>query len=488
KVQRNSSDAINDFRDQTNSEKKELLTNHTNQKKQLVQDANISRNRANSLHQVEMERLREAAKQNENTLRNNFENSYESLKATKNAENENQRGTFEALTQKIQDRNTESLSRLNDNNKEEKRELEKNFANDRIQLERRTNSIINQGHASKVENTKKSLIRQHENQLANVREAVEENTKNNAILNERLATDQANVLKNTEVKHNMDLEAKDAEMRNLRKVEIGGLKERFESANELQSKRYRNLELQSEGQQVKARKTLTSRLDNQRMEFSRTLNQINQSNQEAMSDARKEMAEEQSNFIENTKKMTHNEIAELKEDFSEQMTKREASLTSQLQMAKKQNINLAQKYQNKLDTVNKKAAKEMETLKQFENQRRLEDRRAAQRQLDLQQRDFEKNMNSLRREYDRRLNDTKAHNDVHVAKLTERYESQISRERAEFNAERQRMMSSMNANYNRLVDKTKMEKDNLINQYEVKIEKLRTANRQANEIKTTRNA
>lgn len=486
KQQETANTKINSFRDQQNREKKEMLTDHTNEKKQLVQNANIARNRANSLHQIEMERLRENAKQNETTQRNNFENANATLRATKNLENENQRRTFENLTQRIQDRNTAELTKLNRQNKTEKRDLENSFSKNRIELERRTNALLNEGAATKVEDGKRSLTQQHENQLANLKKNMEENNYNNNLLNERLNRSHVDELKKMEISHNAHIEKKDMQLRELRQEEIGGLKEQFEDYQELMAGRNKNLEREKEETEVASRQRLTNTLARQRAEFGRQINQINDANQEAMSAARSEMAEEQTRFIQETKRNVHEELADLKDDMNTVFSRKEASLNQQLEMSEKEQVALEEKYQKKIDILKQKSAKELETLKLFENQRRIEDRRAAQRQLELQQREFEKNLNELRRDYDRRLDRTKSNNDIQIAKLTQRYESQIDRERKEHSASMASQVSMMNGNYKRLVDKTNMERDSIINQYEMKIEKLREANRLAKEVTDTR--
>lgn len=464
-----------------------MITDHTNQKKQLVQDANISRNSANSRHQLDMERLRENAKQNESTLRNNAENANTGLRKTKNEENEAQRITFEKLTNKIQDRNTAEIQRLNRQNKTDKRDLENTFGQDRIQIERRTNALLNEGSHNKVENSRKSMQAQHESQIGNLKKSIEENNYNNNLLSERLSRSHSDELKKMEITSGSNLEKKNEEMRKLRQEEeVGGLREQFEGYQELMGKRNRRLEQEKEEQSVTSRQKLVNTVSRQREEFGRSINHINNSNQRAMADARVEMSEEQTKFIENTKRNVHNEMADLKSDLNDVFSRKEDSLQKKIEMSEKKKVALEEKYQKKLDDLQSKSSKELEQLKVFENERRKEDRRAAERQLDQQQREFKKTLMSLRTVYDRRLDRTKANNDLHVAKITERFNNQISRERQEANAQMQRSTSMMNANYNRLVDKTNMEKDSMVNQYELKLNKLREANRVANIVQSTR--
>jgi len=486
KLQDNSVEKMNAFRDQQTNEKKDLISDFNNEKKSLVQDANITRNKINSKHQLDMERLRENSKQKENTQRNNFENANANLRKTKNMENEEQRRTFEKLTSRIQDKNTTELQKQNRVNKEEKRDLEKSFAQNRIQLERRSNKLINEGSSSKVESSRRKLKDQHENQLANLQKNNDQNNYNNALLNERLATTQAEELKKNEIYHLAELDKKDDQMRELREEQIGGLKENFEDYQETMSKRTKNLELKNETQSVNAKKKLTSSLAQQRAELGRQINFINTTNQRAIANIKDETAEEQSKFIEKTKRNVHNEIEGIKSDMRTSFTRKEQALMDQIEKQDKEKLALTEKYETKIDDIQKRNMKETEKLKLFEHERRAEDRRAAERQLEAQQRDFEQNMMSIRREYDKRLDKAKANNDLQVTKLTERYESQISRERNEHAKQMATEVSLMKSNYEALHDKTEMEKNNLVNQYELKLNKLREANRVASEVANTR--
>jgi len=149
-------------------------------------------------------------------------------------------------------------------------------------------------------------------------------------------------------------------------------------------------------------------------------------------------------------------------------------------------MKMEEAYQKKIDVLTTKSAKELEKLKIIENERRIEEKRAANQQMLEQQREFEKTISSLRRDFDRRLSRAKSNSDIRVAKITQKYEAQVKREREEHSATMDRQNRMMTENYNRLLHKTNMERDNLINQYELKIEKLREANRLAKEIEATR--
>ncbi len=485
-MQSTATEKINDYRDLTTREKKKLISDFGNERKQLVQDASIARNKANSRHQVEMERLREAAKQNETTLKNNFDSANTSLRQTKNAQIEGQRETFENLSKDIMDRNQAELIKLNRQNKAEKRDLERDFASNRLSLERRTNALINEGRGNKIEDTEKNLRSQHAIQVRNLKDTIEANNYIQNKQNERLAQGHSEELKKLESRHEQAIDEKDAEIRKVRETDIAAVKKELGDYQERMTKRNRDIAMESEANQVKARRNLTDTLDRQRTEFGREINKINLSNQQALSNVRDEMAKEQSKFIEKTRREVHHDREDLKDELRTNFAKKEESLNKQIEMEKSEKMKMEEAYQKKIDVLTTKSAKELEKLKIIENERRIEEKRAANQQMLEQQREFEKTLSSLRREFDRRLSRAKSNSDIRAAKLTQKYEAQVKREREEHSATMDRQNRMMTENYNRLLHKTNMERDNLINQYELKIEKLREANRLAKEIEATR--
>ncbi len=486
KVQKSSEKKINEFRDQQNLEKREMITGFENEKKQLVQDANIARNKANSSHQLEMERLRENARQKEDTLRNNFESSNANLRKNKDAENEQQRDTFEKLTADIQERNVAALKKLNRQNKTEKRELEKSFSQDRIELERKTNKILSEGSNQTVDKSVNRMKKRYDMRIDQLQEQMEDNNYQNALHNQKNADAQKDEIAQIEVRHRTEIDGKENEMRRLRENELGELKEKVEKYQESMNKRYTSLELEKEQDSIASRQKLKNSLSRQRAEFGRTINQINDSNSMVITDLRDEMTKEQSKFIENTKEKIHDELADLKNDYEGKIEKTQDSLSQQIELKNKENESLTRMYESKLDTLRAKSAKELESLKKLEHDRREEDKRESQRALNAQSREFQKNLMAMRTEFERKLDRSKGNADLHVAKLTERYESQIETERSEHAKELQRQNMMLTSEFNRLRDQSKIEKNAIINQYEMKINKLREANRVAQEVRNSR--
>jgi len=329
-MQKTMEEDVNEFRDQQTLERRKLITDFDNEKKELVQEASIARNKANNAHQLEMERLRDNARQKEDTLRNNFESANVNLRKNKDRENEQQRDTFEKLTADIQERNVAALKKLNRQNKAEKRDLEKSFSEDRIELERRTNKLINEGSANRVSKTKDDVEKKYKERIVRLNEQMEENNYHNIELNRRIAQEQADEIDKIEIKHAQSIDDKNNEIRELKEQELAQLKDKVEKYQETMNKRQKTLEIEKEKNAVESRQKLVNSLDRQRTEYGRTINQINSANRLAVSDLRNEMTKEQSKFIEKTKEDVHEELVEMKDSYDDKVKKTEASLGQKL--------------------------------------------------------------------------------------------------------------------------------------------------------------
>ena len=485
-IQKNSIDAINEFRDVQTKEKRDMLNRFGNEKKQLVQDANIAKNKANNIHQEEIERLRENQKNEMISLANNKDNQSANMLKNKNNERDVMLENFEEMTSNINERNKKAMDSIGRQNKSEKRQLEKNFAKDRLTLERKVNKLVNEGSTDKINDTRKRLEKAQEARVQNLVNSIDENNYKNQLLNERIASDNSDTLKRMEISHNKDLEKKDKELRDLRQEEVGGLKSRFENAHEANQKRINRLESQLEEQGIASRQSAKNRLDEVKLRNDRDMIRREEANQELVSDLKKEMQTEQSKFIENTKRQVNLDREDLKENLNTQFARKEHSLNKQIEDRDKNLKRTVDAYESRLANMRKKSANEIEQTKILENERRLADQRDMKKELAAKGKEFENTLRKVKDDFERKMSKTKINNDLHIAKLTERYENLLDTQRKELKAEMKRKTSLLQGNYDRLATKSEMEKDAMVTQFQIKMDKLREANRAANEVKNTR--
>jgi hypothetical protein len=480
-------DSLNELRGQQYAEKNNLISRQASEKQELVQAANVAKNKANNINQLEKETLRNGFAQQTRSQRNNSENQLSALRVTQNQEREGMRETFKELTDKIGDRNVEALQRINKESKEDKRQLEKRFSNDRISLERQANKLLNEGKSKSTEHTKeRRLINNNEKRVKSLRNKAADENYRNQLLTKRIATENQNNLKNLEVTHSQDLLGKETAMRTLREDAIGGLKERFEEQAEESQYRMKRLERDKSEQEVSSRKTLKNEVDRQRLEFGRQLNKTNEKNIDLVNDIKSDFVKEKSKFIEQTKKDVFRDRESLKDEMRAGFTRKEESLNKRIEQQTDINKRTVDQYEERLVTHRKKAAKEIEHIKVLENDRRLEDKRLTKLEVDGYRKEFANSVGAIKADFDKKLSRTKAQNDIHVTKLTRRYEEILGRERQGNAKELQRKTNLLKGDFMRLAQQSQLEKEGLINQYEIKIDKMRETNRMTRELNKER--
>ncbi|PJB53970.1 MAG: hypothetical protein CO099_04150, partial [Bdellovibrio sp. CG_4_9_14_3_um_filter_39_7] len=450
------------------------------------QDANIAKNKANDMHQLEKESLRTAQEQDIRRINNNHDNQKTILLQNKADEINNMKANFGELTDSLNDRNQKEMQKIAREGKSEKRMMEKDFANDRIGWERQTNKLLNEGFDTKAQDNTKRIHDTYKNQIANLNNESENRNYTNALLNERIAQGYQDELKGMEVNHSKDIDKKNAEFREYQQNYVGKLKDDNEKTIEAYKTQYNRTELAREQDSLSARQDLANKLDNKEVEHQRYVSNLQTDNQNNIETLRREMGKEQTQFFEDTRRQVRNEKEELKDDLKSQFERKETSLEKRLEMKDQEMMRVIENYESRLTNVEKKAATEQLAMTKYYQDMKNEDERNYKRAIEAKERDFNKSLTTVRNEFDRKLASAKNTSDVQLTKMTERYENMISSERVEHQREMQSKVSMLTNEYQRLAEKSQMEKENLIEQYEIKMEKLRNSNMAANEIRASR--
>ncbi|GAB4014927.1 MAG: hypothetical protein Fur0010_13490 [Bdellovibrio sp.] len=478
--------SVQNMRDQYDAEKKNLIHGHRMEKQQLVQDANIAKNKANDIHQLEKESLRTAHDQDIRRINNNHDNQKSILLQNKANEINHMKENFGKLTDNLNDKNAKEFQKVARQNKAEKRALEKEFADDRIAWERQTNKLLNEGFDTKAEDQSKRIHEKYQNQISNIRNENEERSYKNALLNERIAQDYQDELKRMEVRHSKDIDAKNADFRDYQQNYVGKLIENQEKQIEAYKNQYNRSELAREQDSLSSKQNLSNKLDNKEMEHQRYVKNLQDDNFNNIQLLRNEMGKEQTEFFEQTRMQARHEKEELKDELKAQFERKEMSLDKRIQMQEQDMKRTVENYEKRIENIEKKAKNEIAAINKYYQDMKMEDERNYKRALEGKEREFQKSLTKVRNEFDRKLANAKNTSDVQIAKLTERYENIINTERVEHQREMQSKLAVMTNEYQRLAEKSQAERENLIEQYEIKMDKLRQANMAQNEIRASR--
>ena len=174
------------------------------------------------------------------------------------------------------------------------------------------------------------------------------------------------------------------------------------------------------------------------------------------------------------------------DEYFQDFALREANYQKQL-VSKDHDIEMIKaSYEDKIKTIKKKSRDEVSETLKGSLDRQVEDRLSVRRDMKTQQVGFDKIVSNMRNEFDKKIMSIKGNNEAHVTKLTNRYEDIIKRERSESTKNQKRSESMMNGELQKISRRHELEKDSLITMYEIKLAKLKEANRATSQLQNTR--
>ena len=482
KMQRKATDSVKEFRDQQTDEKRDLVGRYENEKKQLVQDANIARNKASGVHQAELQRLRDTHKQLQESQKNSFESSVENLSNNKEKEVTRIRGNFEELTNNIQERNAAVLKNQNKEHKEDKRNLENDFATDRNQLERKTSKMINDTKEEHKVNGTDELKKRFDTRIDDLNHEIDNIVERHVASSEKRAEKTRKNIEDAELRHAHQIEKKEKEFRDYKQGEMTEAKDRFESTNDKYKKKVLKLETTLQDKSVEHDQEMREKISDQRREYAKQLNRMSQKNLDTVNDLNKDFAQEKTKLLQSERKRAHDDKKDLLKTMKESFAKKEKSLTTIIEDKTKKNQDIINSYENQLSMFQKKSADEINSITVLEHQKREALREALKNQVETLSLNHQKEIEKIRATNDRKIAEIKSNADLKTFKLTQRYENMLNNERKNALKNLKIKLGEANVKMERLAQAHKLDRETLIQQYESKIDQLIRQSRLENEM------
>lgn len=454
-----------------------MQNDHLDIKNQMVTEANIKRNVSNTAHQTEIDSMRKVHKSDQEQRQEHYAKNTEQILATKNKEIDNLKGNFEKNAQDMTQRNvanqqkvsqdfSRTIQELNGRHALESHNTRREFAEkmeggteiDRVKQDarRETDSMQNKVNhtANKMDEInlahQRDRERINEQHLVDIRESKRENEDR--------------------------MREKDREVRHLQTEVLADTKKESNGLISDYKSKLRIAESNNEELSVSQRNEKNKSLQEQRVEFGRTLNNFTERKQEEMSTIQDVHAKDKTNYIENTRAEHQREMQGLREEMTASFERQADSFRQQIELKDQEIKALTASYDQKISNLQKKTRDEIETYRRAENERRSEDVRTHKRDIESRQRSTMKEVMDMRATYEAKISDTKNHNNLMMSQLTQRYEELLSVQNQQHTAEMNTKLNEAENNYRRLYDQSNLEKDALVQQYEMRIDKMRSAN------------
>lgn len=474
-------------RDRSARERKKLLNDFRVDKQGLVASSSRKRDALLSKKQGEISNLRELHEGESKRSNLRHDELIDNIRLRNDDSSKNLVKEYNEISKNLQDKFSQESKRANHEQKSLRTGLRKESEGDIRELRRKnynlaTNFDIEEKHGAQIE----AINKNNDGRLQNIKNQMDN-------LKQQHQLDKDRALDNFQENSNEQSDANKSSIDELKfntSKNIRSMNQRFSDQKNKVVGQYKkeinDQRLQTEQSAFSSKKKHDISLANQRDNFNHTINTLSDKNVETVKAIQSELSREKTNAIEEVRKRSHNERIDLKDEMRRSFSNKESGYIQVIDDAKKENKRVKEYYENKISTLQDKNNKEMRVYKSYVADKDISDKRAAKRSLEVKEEQFTKKFIRQQSDYNRKIADTKNHNDIHVNKLVNRYEDQIERLTIDKNKEIKNKLGDMQRKYDRIIKLDEIEKESIVNKYELKLEKLRLANKTAREVSERR--
>lgn len=394
----------------------------------------------------------------------------------KRKESEEGQSNLANLQNSIRTKSIAEEERVKAGHQSEAKGLEKRFNEDLRNMQRLTDQKIKGGNevsSLKDENTK--LVETYENRLAASRLDAEKNHQNTLVKeeeNEAIGRDRLKAVKNASI------EALDQKEITLNAQHKKNFQEARDKTNTLVDRYKAELggaRVDTEEKLSKADSKSKTQLKDQRVEFGKFINTVNEKKMEEVSSIKSEYTKDKTNFIEKSKRDFSEEKNQLKEGFNHQTAVKEDLYERKLAEMEKQANKIIDNYETRIGQLARKAEKEVETVKSTEEERKMKETQAQKIAYDNMQKEHQMEMGKVRGKYEQMIGKDRLLGEQQTTRIVQKYEDQLDRERSDHQKVLSMKLSESQAQFERLFKASELEKETLRNQYEQRMENTKLA-------------
>ncbi len=469
--------AIEETKAGYNDKKKGILASNEGEKNQLVRNATISRNKMNSAHQEEQNRLRAVQQQEITQMKDHHSDSVKNVIANKDNQIEDIRATFTQNANESERRNTMEAQRSGLELSKTLVEKDQKQAQDLYNVRREyAERLAGGSELDRADARTKRVSEAYENRLGNTQNKMDEIQYTQQLERERLNAQQKAEMSTQRQKYENKIQDMDKSGREFQAKFVADSKEQSQESISQYRNQLNLAVVENEQQSIAQRQNANRSLDDQRVEYGRLINSLNERNQEALSQIQEDFSKEKTNYIESSRQDKHESKLSLRDDLIKSFERKETSYLQHMENKQKEFDRTVQVYETKISNLEKKNADEVNNLRRVENQRRADDLALFKSEQAALERSKNKEILEQRGQYEGRLERLRNTTNTQIQQLTDRYETMLRTQNQENTNTMNLKMKEAEANYARLHDQSQIERESLIQQYELRLDKMRMAN------------
>lgn len=476
-----------DYKMAQDQEKRELRHTMQNDKLDMMKEYAKEDGVKTASHRDSINKLRDSYEGQLDKQRENFNNNTNSLKDMHARQENEMTNSYRKNVDDIERKNIEVETNTNRRYKEDVENRERRFANEVESLNRKAVALSKLGGTSdESANNLERVKNSYENRQKNF-----QNYMDNILYDKKVAQEKAqDEFRNTIVESEDNQKERELNLIRDNNLSVKNLARKFTNERDNLVSQYdkelKSTVSQNEARSLANREMGKQQLEGQRKIFGDTIRRITDDKNNAISNIQGDFAKEKTAYLERAKKDQHKEMSELKDNMNDAFTRKALSYETQILDQNNQKELLKSKFEKYVDTMQTKTSKEIEETQLMAKENREADMKASKKIMSAREDEYMRKFLSLKGQFDKKISEIKHENEILVEKLTQRYEDRIEQMSKENKKEYKLLEDGSRERYEKMVRLNEINVNALRDQYELKIDKLRQANREALEIDSKR--
>ncbi len=472
----NSKKAGIENRENDRQERINLMAKHSEEMEGQRTSSNEQKFKEVSRLRADNENVRTTYSRENQLLKDRQEERVAELFKMKDKESTDGQKNYEELQKNIRQKNVDAQERQNLAHKRESKELEKRFNDDVRNIQRVAAQKVKGGtQADTLHDELKQTKNSYENRLQAARDELSRNNQANTEKEEINDSSYREKLKQMKIAGVENLAKKEFEATEALNETIYQNRERNNALMDRYKSDTGNLKKEAEDRLAHVTKQSDGRMKEQRVEFGRVVNTMNEKNMDTINALKEDFSKDKTASIEKSKKDFNEEKISLKNEFNRQNAIRETMYEQKLAEMEKQTNKIIENYENRISQIARKAESEVESVKRREEGRTLKETQANKLAFQNLQKQNDNELAQVRDKYEGTIAKNQILNEVKTNTIVQKYEDQLNRERSEHQKELAVRLGEAQAQFERLHNASELERETLRNQYEQRMENMKLA-------------
>ena len=383
---------------------------------------------------------------------------------------------FQNLTKDLRNKYVSAQEKEALNHRKESKNLEARFSEGVRNIQSVANQKIRGGTAADNLNDElKQTKNSYENRLQTARDEIARNHTANSDKEEVIDNAYKEKMKGMKQSGLNALAKQESESNENLKKTVFESREKNNSYIERYKAENSNLKKDNENQLALTTDKSKNRIKEQRVEFGRVVNTLNDKNMETINSLKDDFSKDKTSSIEKSKKDFNDEKISLKTDFNRQVSVRETLYEQKLAEMEKQTNKIIDNYENRISQIARKAENEVNTIRTTEDERKLKEAQANKLAVENLRTQSRAELVQMRDKYEGKIARDQAVNENQTNQIVQRYEDQLTRERNDHIKEMNVRVGEAQTQFERLFKSSEIEKETMRTQYEQRMENMKLA-------------